>query len=63
MNTKIVNLIGFKLKKNPVHYNVEFTHNESGFSFVVYNIADSDRDREAVAKDLQAAALSLLEPN
>jgi hypothetical protein len=44
-----------------VVYTVIFRHDETGMSFVVYDVPDTSKDRLAVAKDLETAAASLRE--
>ena len=48
-----------RLDKEPVQYTVVFRHDGEGMSFVVHDIQDSERDRLAVARDLEIAAESL----
>jgi len=57
---KIVNLSQFRLKKEPVRYTIEFTHDERGFYFWVRDTPDDKENRIAIAADLEAAAKSLL---
>ena len=48
-----------RLRDNPIIYTVAFMHDSEGMSFVVHDIADTIKDRLAVAKDFEAAAESL----
>ena len=57
--TKITSLTERRLKKEPVLYTVVFRHGNDGFSFVVHDIQDTQKDRLAVARDLEEAAKSL----
>ena len=58
---KVSSLGKKRLELNPVVYTVVFTHDQRGLSLNVYDIQDSEKDRLAVADDLEAAAKSLRE--
>lgn len=57
--TNLCSLTEKRLKKEPVLYTVVFRHGDDGFSFVVHDIQDAEKDRLAVARDLEEAAKSL----
>lgn len=56
---QVVSLTERRLTRSPVTYTVIFRHDGSGMSFVVYDVQDAEKDRLAVARDLEAAAASL----
>jgi hypothetical protein len=58
---RVVSLTRRRLTKNPITYTIIFRHGPEGMSFVVYDVQDTQRDRLAVARDLEAAAASLRE--
>jgi nucleoside-triphosphatase THEP1 len=59
---KIISLQRHRLNQTPVTYTIEVRHDGEGMSFMVYDIEDTQKDRLAVAIDLEAAATSLKEP-
>lgn len=50
-----------RLNRSPVIYTVVVRHDGAGMSFVVRDVQDTEQDRLAVARDLEAAAMSLRE--
>ena len=48
-----------RLKRAPITYTVTFHHTKDGMSFEVEDVQDSEKDRLAVARDFEAAAISL----
>jgi hypothetical protein len=59
MKERVVSLTRRRLDRFPVTYTVVFRHDGGGMSFVVYDIQDTEKDRLAVSRDLEAAAASL----
>lgn len=56
---RIVSMSKYRLNRSPVTYTIEFRHDGDGMSFIVYDIEDTEKDRIAVATDLEVAAASL----
>lgn len=59
----VVSLTKRRLKDNPIIYSIVFRHGDDGMSFVVHDVADTEKDRLAVARDLEAAAECLKSDN
>jgi hypothetical protein len=57
---EIVDFTARRLRKSAIQYTVVIRHDENGMSFMVNDIQDTEKDRLAVAKDLEAAAQSLI---
>jgi hypothetical protein len=57
----VSSLSKFRLKKNPVRYSVEFTHDETGCSFTANGVNDTPHDRLRLAEVLENAARSIRE--
>ena len=55
----LISMQSYRLDRAPVTYTIEFRHDGDGMSFTVYDIEDSQKDRLAVAADLEAALASL----
>ena len=55
----VVDLQKYKLKKAPITYCVEFTHDEEGLSFIVHDVKDMSDDRLKLAEVLEAAAQTI----
>jgi len=63
VTNKIVSMSKHRLSRAPITYTIEFRHDGDFMSFIVYDIKDTQKDRIAVAIDLEAAAASLKEPD
>ena len=59
MFDEVIDFTSRRLRSKPVEYTVIFRHDEKGFSFIVYDIQDTKKDRLAVARDLESAVESL----
>lgn len=57
----IIDFTKERLNKTPITYTLTFFHTGKGMSFHVSDVQDTEKDRLAVAKDLEDAAFSLRE--
>ena len=59
MQHKVSDFTKRRLKEKPIVYSIVFRHDHNGMTFIVNDVQDTEKDRLAVAKDLEAAAKSL----